>query len=82
MVVLKGEERNSDVWADLTQTITDEMLAHIFVLPEYRANLKADIDKIIKQFVKERIVACYFTCTQKKAKFTPDIDAEKREGGE
>lgn len=56
MPVLKGEERDTDIWGDLAEQIAEELF------PENREDLKGDIEKVIHKFVKERITLCYFTC--------------------
>jgi hypothetical protein len=56
MPVLKGEERDTDIWGDLAEQIAEELF------PQNRENLKEDIEKIIQKFVKERVTLCFFTC--------------------
>lgn len=60
MPVFKGEERKVDIWADLAKEIADNMLNSKKLLEKYRPNLEADIEKIIRKFIKNRVIMAYF----------------------
>jgi len=57
-----------DIWKELAELITKDMLNPKKCFPEHRKNLEQEIEKIIKEYVDKRIVMCYITVGEKNEK--------------